>query len=272
MFPTSHQHREHKGAIYLNNVGCSLLELGAFQDALETFRDSVAVMKTVCTSAGPPTTTAVQDASPNLLQCIQRADQRLAFPQPLKTHQPQHFGLLMLEDYHKFEFDTHLLHHPHHTLICPVRVNDVPQIDPDLDSATMLFNLGLSYACVAKCQTVSSHRDELKAAAARVFDLADSILHHTHNQACNDKACNRPTFDDERLRLIAMVNIAVLHSLLQVMVTSSIDNSVSFVLEENDNDICHHVLNRLYCLQHTVYLNELEELCPMMGHLPAAAA
>jgi len=47
---------------------------------------------------------------------------------------------------------------------------------------------------------------------------------------------------------------------------------VSAVLEENDNDFCNHVLNRLYCLQHTVYLNELEELCPMMGYLPAAAA
>jgi len=65
------------------------------------------------------------------------------------------------------------------------------------------------------------------------------------------------------------VNIAVLHSLFQLMVTSANETTTT----PQEQEIFHHILNRLNILQETIHLNELEGLLyPPIKHLPAASA
>jgi len=199
MPPPSPNHHHHRGSVYLNNVGCALLEQGAFEDALKTFRDAVSVMKTVCTSAIEAPKFGSSSLMVNLPQLIHQANQRLAFPQPCRVDDvapPEQvyastptFGVIALEDYRTFEFDTHFLQHSNCTLLCPIRLGIIEDPlsttrDPDLDSATMLFNLGSSYACLAKCQPLPSHRrKQLQEGAARMFKLSDSVLQHCQSRA-----------------------------------------------------------------------------------------
>lgn len=279
MSPTNSWNLDRNRAVYLNNVGCALLEQEAFENAMDTFRDAVAIMKTVCVAStcaeAEMHSKKVQNIrdNPRLPDCIQRANQRLAFPQRCKiTEQGLSMqydapspvvGFLDFEDYRYFEFDTHLFQHPHHILLCPIYIEDSTKENSDLDSGTMLHNLALSYTCLAKCQTVAANRDKLNQAAARLFELADSILQRcTSSPSCTGNDCS----DDDQLmqQRIAIVNIAVLHSLLQLMVSTT-----EFLQEENEFE---QVLGRLCILQHTAFtLNETEDLfCAKF--LPAPAA
>jgi len=273
------------GAVYLNNVGCALLEQGAYENAMDTFRDAVSIIKTICV-ASTSSTNEVQDPQTKALQQqhiatsmrlperMQRANQRLAFPQrcqavaqeqpPLCYDAPTPpVGFLALEDYRYFEFDAHLFQHPYHTLLCPIRMEDSSTINSDLDSGTMLYNLALSYTCLAKCQTLSANREQLNQAAARLYQLADSILQHCVAGLTDDKMSDNN--DDVHMQqYVASVNIAVLHSVLQLMVVTT--------EYQHQEDAFEQVLDRLYILQHTAYtLNAMEDwFC--VGHLPAAAA
>ena len=279
------------GAVYLNNVGCALLEQGAYDDAMDTFRDAVAIIKTVCVAADSSQSSnsqskTIQDinSSLRLPDCIVSANQRLAFPnrcQVVSQELPLCFdaptpamGFLALEDYRYFEFDTHLFHHPHHTLVCPIRMEDSSTADSDLVSGIMLYNLALSYTCVAKCQTIVANRNQLNQAAARLFELADAILQRcisTVSSAdssmsdCSDDD-NDDDIDDGQLmhQYLAFINIAVLHGLLQLMVSTT-----DLLQQENAFE---QVLDRLCILHHTAFnVSETEDLFST-EYLPAPAA
>ena len=258
-------------AIYLNNVGCALLEQGAFENAMDTFRDAVAVMKTVCAASTHDEVVfhskALQDILPD---CIQKANQRLAFPQrcqiapPMLNDTPSPVvGILHLEDYRYFDFDTHMFQNPHHTLLCPIYIEDSSEAYSDIDSGTVLYNLALSYVCLAKCQTIAANRDHLNQAAARLYELADSILllYSTGFSSTGSDCSN----DDQLIQQhLAFVNIAVLHGMLQLMVSTT-----EFMQKEDEFE---QALNRVCILQHTVFtLDETEDLL-CTKHLPAPAA
>lgn len=74
---TNHPSTLNKGAIYLNNVGCALLEQGAFEDALETFRNAAHFQKALCLHCEAKSLPAAQA----LLNAIQQANDHLASPQ-----------------------------------------------------------------------------------------------------------------------------------------------------------------------------------------------
>lgn len=285
--PASWSHYRN-GAVYLNNVGCALLEQGAYENAMDTFRDAVSIIKTVCVASTTMEEENSQTKAPlqqsiasslRLPERMQRANQRLAFPQRCQVvaqepplcfdAPPPAMGFLALEDYRYFEFEAHLFQHPYHTLLCPIRMEDSTAINSDLDSGTMLYNLALSYTCLAKCQALSANRDQLNQAAARLYKLADSILQHCVAASKDDMMCDSCAASDNNedqymQQYVASVNIAVLHSLLQLMVATT-----EYLQQE---DAFEQVLDRLYVLQHTAYtLNDMKDWC-CVEHLPAAAA
>ena len=276
MSPLDSWNLDRDEAIYLNNVGCALLEQGAFENAMDTFNDAVAIMKTVCTASTHDEVVIhskalenIQDNS-RLPDCIQKAGQRLAFPQRCQIALPMHndtpspvVGILHLEDYIYFDLVTHMFQNPHHTLLCPIYIEDSSEAYSDIDSGTVLYNLALSYVCLAKCQTIAANRDHLNQAAARLYELADSILllYSTGFSSTGSDCSN----DDQLIQQhLAFVNIAVLHGMLQLMVstTESMQNEAKF----------EQVLNRACILQNTVFtLDETEDLL-YAKHLPAPAA
>jgi len=276
--PPCHYYR---GAVYLNNTGVALLEQGAYEQALETLRDAVFVTKTLCASSCPASGLLPTDIIDrmDLSGRIQQANQRIAFPKPCRPVTPTAFGLLTLEDYRQFEFDAHLYHHSNHSLFCPVRMDDSSTLDDlDFDSAIMLYNLGLAYACLARCQSESNHRDQLYRAAGRLFTLADSIIHQCQTESTSklmsDCDCAYDyDVDHHRLEYMTSVNIAVLHSLLQVMVaTATNDDDPSS--QQQDDVVFQQQLDRLYMLQHAILfdLNTTQEWWCSSQYLPAAAA
>ena len=276
MSPTNSRNHDRDHAIYLNNVGCALLEQGAFENAADTFQDALAIMKTVCM----PSTHDEVDLhskslqnihdSPKLPDCIERAKQRLAFPQrchivaPMLQGAPSPgVGFLHLEDYRYFEFDTHIIRNPHHTWLCPIYIEDSTEVNPDNESGTMLYNLSLSYTCLAKCQTIAANRNHLNQAAARLYVLADSILQNW-SSGCTSTGDDCNNDDPFMQQHSALVNIAVLHGLLQLMV------STTEVLQEEAE--FEQVLDRVRSLQRSAFtLNETEDLF-CAKHLPAPAA
>ena len=275
MSPTNSWNLDRDKAIYLNNVGCALLEQGAFENAMDTFRDAVAIMKTVCMASTQDEVDLqskmlqnIHD-NPRLSDCIQRANQRLAVPQrcqivPSMLHDATLpvVVFLHLEDYEYFEFDAHIFLNPHHTLLCPIYIED--STTSDIDSGTMLYNLAISYTCLAKCQPITANRAHLNQAAVRLFELTDSILQRcassissTGNDGSNDDQCMQ--------QHVASVNIAVLHGLLQLMVSTT-----EFLQVEDDFE---QVLDRLCTLQHTAFISsETDDYLFCTRHLPAPAA
>jgi len=250
MMPTS---SFRQGAIYLNNLGCTLLEYGAFEDAMETFQDAVFVMKNGLYH--PPTSTVSGTGPVNNLDLperFHRANRRLAFPRPCKLLSSRRnkvppFAILTLEDYCQFEFES-IMVNTLQVLMCPVRVetqdnDDVQYSDSDLDASTMLLNLGLAYACLARCYE-EEHQQELQASACRIFQMADSILHHSQSNPCDNE--EEDEMDDEQWKRTACVNMAVLHSLLQILVIQQVKD------EPMSDNVTDPVMDRLYYLQNSV--------------------
>lgn len=286
----------YRGVVYLNNIGCVLLEQGAYQQAMDTMRDAIFVMKTtVCHKTDKNKNPAVNDVpvdptDVNLEHRMQQAAQRMAFPLRVAVQHAtkeqlislaschgapsEEIATISLTDYNQLEIEDMMMFHPdEQMLICPVRIEDDQervQRNQDLDSATMVLNLGLSHACLARCHTDASTREQLQDAAISIFRLADSIL----TQQNGHQDCQRTLaahFDANR---VASVHMAVLHSLLQVRLDQQ---QQSCCLDDEDDDMildddCEEVLDRLYYLQNSLMMNDQFDLLQLEGLFPAAAA
>jgi len=265
MFPSTGQSHHHKVAINLNNIGCALLEQGAYLDAMATFHDAVFVMKVICTTA---TTNSLPHAFLN--ECIDRANQRLANPQvcSVASPPPQHdpydsalspvFELLTPDDYRHFQFATRILQEPKLILFCSARIEDCSYYsDSYLDLANMLYNLEVSYVCSTKFQTAVSNRDQIAAGAASMLNLADSILQlcrslvatssnsrSSHANGDSHVGGDEPQRQQQQHKLT--LNIAVLHSLLQLLVNAPKSSQLDPSLQD---DVCVEMLDQLYFLQ-----------------------
>ena len=237
-----------KEAIFLNNAGCSLLEQGAFEDALATFRDAVR------------TASITDSRNLNVAEIVAQAKERLISTQSYQAHVIQQFdgptppfSILNLEDYRDFEFDEHTLVLPYHSLVCPVYLDQhhcgcscCTGSYSHLESAVMTYNFGLSYACLSKCQANAETQHTLQCVALRLFDMSDAVLRicHEHGDRSHKEDCKQ--FDHQCGRIL-FVRIAVLHSWYQLLGQS-----------ERDVDIIsgHHVLVSLLDLQATIRRSE----------------
>jgi hypothetical protein len=293
MTQTAADHYMYKGVVSLNNIGCVLLEQGAYQQAMDTIRDAIVVMKTIVpTRKGENRNSPVASGHPttnlNLEGRLNKATQRMAFPQPMVARSmqqqrstaairhdaPPPIATITLADYCQLEIDDVLMLHPdEQMLMCPIRIEDESEhhgtLNQDLDSAILLFNLGLSHSCLARCQADESVREQLQDAAIHIFGLADSILVQLSSQQSME--CNTLTAHHD-VKRVTCTNMAVLHSLLQVRMEQQ---QHCYVDDEDDmelDDDCADVIDRLYYLQNCVFMNE--QLAPLQLErcFPAAAA
>ena len=250
------------GAFYLNNIGCALLEHGAFEAALETLQDAVYIMKNgVCISSP-----SVENL--DLAARIQRADRHMAFPQSckglLRHGQIAPFAILSIEKYRGFRFEA-INFHADQFIICPVRMEDdsfrYPEDDNDMECGILLLNLGLAYACLSKCYS-EGDRSHLQEVSCRIFQMADAILYNSQKNACENEK------ESEYWKLLACVNMACLHGLMQVLIDSQGED------ENMADDAIEAVFGRLYHLQHTLKNNDVydfREPCdPLSCHAAAA--
>ena len=250
------------GAINLNNIGCALLEHGAFDAALETLQDAVYIMKNgVCRSSH-----SVDNL--DLAARIQRANQRIAFPRPCKVvlrhRQITPFTILPIEEYRSFGFEA-INFHADQFIMCPVRMDDgsfgYTEHDNDLECGILLLNLGLAYVCLSKCHS-GGDRSHLQDVSCRMFQMADSILYSSQKNTCEDG------MDSDYWERLACVNMVCLHCLMQVLIDrESVDCNMR-------DDAIEAVFGRLYHLQHTLNSNDVYDFrvpCdPISCHAAAA--
>ena len=268
-------------SVYLNNVGCALMKQGSFQDAMKTFSDAVFVMKhgVVCSSypsTTPPTTqegpAVVVVPCLDLQAKMQRSDQRLAFHQASsrskdKAYFPtESFEFIELDDYLQIEIDDLLCkeeeEEPTVVLLCPIRIdadltNSTSGSSMELLSGTMLYNLGLSHMCLAKVDpTFDALCQEYRGAAIVFFQMADCILHRLLIANPKDVVDQ----DYELGKITAMTDMAVIHSLYQVMADRP--GSDETILTAAQDEVCLW----LSFLQDCIYMNDWTYL----GGLPPA--
>lgn len=283
----------YKGIVYLNNACCVLLEHGAYHQAMDTIRDAIFIMKASVSSNQNPKNyvdpSTIDDVQ--LDERLKQAAQRMAFPRsvaplsnPPMSSRPTYqnstsraFGVaaIALNDYCGLEIDDMMMiDSDEQMLICPVRIECDQDLtdtrNPDLDSAIMLFNLGLAHACLSRCRTDISMQEQLQDAALHIFRLADSIL---VQQGCVHDECQLTLSACHNAKRFAYIHMAVLHSLLQVRMAQQQQKCVHDDDEEMFLDAdCEEVLDRLYYIQNSVFLNE--RLVPMLQQecFPAAAA
>lgn len=250
------------GAIYLNNIGCALLEHGAFEAALETLQDAVYIMKNgVCISSQ-----SVDNL--DLAAMIQRADQHMAVPRPckglLRYGRIAPFAILSIEQYRGFRFEA-INFHADQFIICPVRMEDdsfrYADDDDDMKCGILLLNLGLAYACLSKCHA-EGDRSHLQDISCRIFQMADAILYNSQKNTCDNE------IESEYWERLACVSMACLHGLMQVLIDSQGED------ENISDDAIEAVFGRLYHLQHTLKSIEVYDFCepcdPLSCHAAAA--
>jgi hypothetical protein len=247
-------------SVYLNNVGCSLMKRGAFDDAMKTFSDAVLVMKLGVTpfttkySHGIRAPVVSVDSRLDLGNRIKRADQRMALHQASKlisSSTPDVFEILELADFPEIDLDELLCEQDRH-LICPICIEpdlalSTPFDNMELISGIMMFNLGLAYSCLAKCDPILPTCQELRAAATRIFQLADCIV---NCMLTDEKAMKIMNQEFEMWKVGATTAMAVLHSLFQVFADHC--GSDDCILRAAHKE----VYRRISFLQDYVYIHE----------------
>jgi hypothetical protein len=231
------------------------MKRGAFGDAKKTFSDAVFVMKhgvtrfsrTQCSETSGPTYPYL-----DLQGRIQRADQCMAFPQVCKlvnsSTTDDGFEFLEPAEFPYIDIDTLLQNHDQ--IICPIRIETdlAPPVhagSEDFISGIMLFNLGLSYSCLSKCDPSTSGQ-ELRAAATSMFQLADCIV---HRMLTDSETIEIIAQDFELWKLGATASMAVLHSLFQLFADRRCSDST--LLHEAHREVYH----RLCTLQDNIIMN-----------------
>ena len=177
------------------------------------------------------------------------------------------FDFIELDDYLQIEIDDLLCkeegEEPAVTLLCPIRIdadlaNSTSSGCTELISGTMLYNLGLSHLCLAKVDpTLGAPRQEHRGAATCFFQLADRILHQLLVATPHERI--NQDYDDLG-KLTAVTDMAVIHSLYQVMVDSLGSDEGLYVAVHGE------VCRWLSFLQDCIYMNEWT----YMGGLPQA--
>jgi hypothetical protein len=278
-------------AVYLNNVGCVLIERGAYHEALDSVRDAVQVMKAAVTPHS--TDCATLDVHSLTTKAAQRMAS-LSAEEPLFNEMASNarssiavtkvdlsdFGHLEIEDMITINLEEEMV-------VCPVRIDAEERLDEcpsdaqrDVDSAIMLHNLGLvnaylarQYAACPDAQAASLYH-QLNEAALQMLRFADSML---SQQLENTSACLYAPDPYETTRM-AKIHMAVLHGLLQIRVSRQVqrrDDSLHASAHGSDihlDDDCDELLHRWYFLQDYSFMMEQSAIFPCPELFPAPAA
>jgi hypothetical protein len=268
-------------AVYLNNVGCLLIERGAYHEALDSVRDAVLVMKATVTAQ--PSSCSTLDIQGLTTKAAQRMAS-LTAEEPLFNNviannarssivvtkvDLSDFGHIEIEDMITINLEEEMV-------VCPVRIvveGDLGECPCDakrnVDSAIMLHNLGLVNAYLARQYAAfpdaqaASLRHQLNEAALQMLRFADSML---SQQLESSSACHAP--DPYETTRTAKIHMAVLHGLLQIRLSQQVS-------EHNDvhlDDDCDELLHRWYFLQDYSFMMEQSALFPCPEQFPAPAA
>lgn len=232
-----------RGVTSLNNIGCVLLEQGAFHQAVETFQNAV------CLSRAINGLQSSQESYLAMKAMLQEASFHMAFPRPTQSQSlitpTISVGFVTLQDYSQLMVDDLLLFDPiedKQFLICPCRIDDVSMESvPDFNTGVLLSNLGLAYACLSLFYE-GEKKLQLLQAAKGVLQVADASVQSSY-----------PRLNAVHQGVVSRTHMALLYSLLQVDVVlfsaqgrpeGDIDNATSLIVD------------RLYALQNTMYLHE----------------
>jgi hypothetical protein len=270
-------------AVYLNNVGCVLIERGAYHEALDSVRDAVLVMKAAVTPHSS-TTCATLDIQSLTTKAAQRMAS-LTAKEPLFNDvvaannarssiavtrvNLSDFGHLEIEDMITINLEEEMV-------VCPVRIHSEEQpgecpsdAKRDVDSAIMLHNLGLvnaylarQYAACPDAQAASLRR-QLNEAALQMLRFADAML---SQQLEASSACHAP--DPYETTRTAKIHMAVLHGLLQIRVSQQVSEHSDVYMDDDCDDLLH----RWYFLQDYSFMMEQSALFPSPELFPAPAA
>jgi hypothetical protein len=142
----------------LNNMGVSLLERRAYRQGMETLKDAILVMKRVLRplSISPQqgfgnTPNSMSDAETR----IHRASKRMANPHPIPSAVSIDVASHSATFSHRNYLESVLHGGSSFPLRSPLRIEAADLVsleggDNVLESAIMLFNLGLAHLCMAK--------------------------------------------------------------------------------------------------------------------------
>ena len=220
---------QYRGAIELNNAGVNLLKQGAYKQGLDILRDAVYLLNATV----QPTTTTKKH--PHLFSDVQKKLQRakrcLAEPTidaPASSPEVMKIKLVTLQK------------HPEDSVLSPFLSSIVSSaamtfcvlIDPedglasfssdcDLESATILYNLGIAYVGMYKVAMASSRGDQMTKTmltqtdkhrhnAARFFHLSYALLSIADNRS-------REECDYFELTRILLFNFAVIQNMVRFL-------------------------------------------------------
>jgi hypothetical protein len=248
--------RDQRAAIALNNMGVSLLERRAYRQGMETLKDAIFVMKRVFRPQSRNSTLgATSDSTCSTDIKIHRAVQRMANPQPVPSAMIIDVLSHGVASSHSSPLGSILRESYSSSFTIPIRIEatdiESPEdIDPDLESAIMLYNFGLAHICMAK---LAKSPMKLREGALKLFNMAYSIISNKNSLSGLSESEMRRLSETRLLLALAVLN-----------------NVVRVLTEMGKHTEADHSYRRLVRLG--TAFNELDYPNPPGGLIAAAAA
>lgn len=227
----AHLQHEWRGAMALNNIGVTLLEQSCYKQALETLEDAVYLMKSACQAdIVQPQQSSRSILASEVEERIHRGFRRLAKPEPNKTRgggPRESFLTFSSDDADSFSsaaslsnFQANHSSGSHSAIL--IRMEDLGTEDgriPEIDSAIMLQNYGLSCLSASNIVTRRCVRSQLRNSAIDVLTLCQNIL------------CTAPTLSMVRhnpllLQKVYFVAVVSTSSMARILSSSAGNRSV----------------------------------------------
>lgn len=172
-----------RSAIYLNNIGCSLLEKNCHGDAHETFQDAILVMRLTC-STDPLQEHEKNSVSSSIDAKIRLADRRLSRPVASSVYLPL---TAFSADTQSPSFQclvatgeaTVLAYHP--IRIEVGEMDDLEKLGYDVLSAIILYNFAIASLCQTMLGTCPEELSKSFYRAMDLLSLANRILSNCKN-------------------------------------------------------------------------------------------
>ena len=189
-------HQSYQSAITINNVGVHLLERQCYGQAVESFKDAAALMKTILfdaieTNSGEPTS-----QSDNGADLLQRSMLSLAHLKPSKKRAMHMEQLIAMEDgnvvsckvseTNTFFAESILEASPSSTVAFPIRIRNNLLLEMkggmkycpalSVQAAMIWHNLGIAYLCRSKTCSISTRRQKLRQSALGYLGSAHAVL------------------------------------------------------------------------------------------------
>jgi hypothetical protein len=211
--------RDYRGAIALNNMGVSLLEQRAYRQGLDTLKDSIVLMKRVFHQQSTPLpSTMPMYSTSNVDAKVEQANKRMANPQAAPS--VLSIGVVSYDGpsfYHSTIDSVLKVGSASPFAFVPIRIETADfdtqeDQDHEMESAILLYNLGIAHLCVSKLANSPDKPQEL---ALSLFNLSYTII---TNMNCKSRLDD----DEEHMQQIhenGMYSLAVivLNNLVQVL-------------------------------------------------------